>query len=369
MQYQYGAEVTLSHTFTDGGSPQDPTGVTFRIERPDNVVVSYTFGVDAEVTNPATGRYELVFLPPLAGHYDYEVIGSGAVVAVIPGSFDVQPSALSATPIPTHGPCEPWIGDADVAACCGVDVGSDTWLFSASAISASSLLYKLSGRQYPGVCTRTVRPCNERECGFQVLASGYVIDHSPLWTGLTWAPSVCGCQPISKVELANYPVVDILEVKIDGAIIDAAEYELARQQYLIRKRDSDGNRQFWPSCQIRDLDDTEPGTFSVKYLHGVNPPPEGVDAAAQLACEIYKSCPNAQGVQNCAIPKNATRVTKQGITIELGALRWTRKDGWNTGMKLVDAFLNAVNPYGKQRRPAIWSPDEMLPEPVATVGT
>ena len=45
----------------------------------------------------------------------------------------------------------------------------------------------------------------------------------------------------------------------------------------------------------------------------------GSMAAAQLACEIYKSCPGNEGVGDgdCAIPKNATRVTRTGITIEL----------------------------------------------------
>jgi hypothetical protein len=133
--------------------------------------------------------------------------------------------------------------------------------------------------------------------------------------------------------------------------------------------DVDGNRQFWPSCQRLDLDDTEEGTFSVSYLHGVNVPQPGKDAAAQLACEIYKSCPGNEGVGTCALPKNATRVTKQGITIELGALGFDRRKGWDTGMKLVDAFLSAYNPQGKRRRPAIWSPDERSPEPIVVGGT
>ncbi|MDF2751663.1 MAG: hypothetical protein K0S82_45 [Gaiellaceae bacterium] len=372
-QYPYGQQVTLFTTFLDeNGSPTDPTTVTFRVERPDNLIVSYDFGTDPEITNPSTGYYELAYDPPSAGHYDYEIVGAGALEAIFPGSFDVTPSALAAAPIPTHGPCEPWIDDQDVAECCGADVGSDTWLFHASAISSSNLLWRLSGRQYSGICQRTVRPCNDRECGFQTLPSGYVIDHNALWLGRTWSPGVCGCDPVSKIELANYPVIDIVEVKIAGVAIDPSEYELRRHQYLIRKRDADGNQQFWPSCQIQDLDDTEEGTFSIRYLHGINPPQEGIDAARQLACEIYKSCPNAEAqaaAANCALPKNATRVTKQGITIELGALRFTKSEGWKTGMNLVDAFLNSVNPYGKQRRPAIWSPDEHLPEPVASVGT
>lgn len=266
--------------------------------------------------------------------------------------------------------CEPWISEVDVANCCNVSVGSDTFLFASAALSASELLYMLSGRIHKGLCERTVRPCLEGECGVQVLEGGHVVDSGLMWAGGYWEPRICSCQPVSKVELANYPVSEIVEVKIDGTTLSSSEYELRRKQYLVRKRDVEGNRQFWPACQVVDADDTEPGTFSVRYLHGMAPPQAARDAAAQLACEIYKSCPTAQGVSECALPKNATRVTKQGITIELQALNFDRsKKRWDTGMKLVDAFLNAANPYGKTRRPGIWSADEILPEPVATVGT
>ena len=42
------------------------------------------------------------------------------------------------------------------------------------------------------------------------------------------------------------------------------------QQYLVRL-----NGEMWPACQRLDLDDSQPGTWSVEYTYGVDPPPLG----------------------------------------------------------------------------------------------
>jgi hypothetical protein len=265
---------------------------------------------------------------------------------------------------PTPGPCFGWVEAEDVAACCSVSVGSDTSLFEMSASSSSQVLFMLSGKQFPGQCERVVRPCSDIPCGVQVLARGHLVG----WDGTRWGDDSCGCIPLSRVLLPNRPVTEILEVKIDGAPIAASEYRLDGWRWLTRMADVDGNAQAWPACQRLDLDDTEEGTFSVQYTFGQNPPQPGIDAAAQLACEIYKSCPGNEGVAECKLPKNATRVTRQGITIELNALNYDRqKRVWVTGMNLVDLFLNAYNPNGLKRRPAIWSPDH--PRFAQEVGT
>jgi hypothetical protein len=66
------------------------------------------------------------------------------------------------------------------------------------------------------------------------------------------------------------------------------------------------------------------------------------------------------------------RVTRQGVTIERARfLSWafSRERGWVTGLPLVDLFLGTYNPLGKRRRPAIWSPDHRLPEPIEASGS
>ncbi len=111
----------------------------------------------------------------------------------------------------------------------------------------------------------------------------------------------------------------------------------------------------WPRCQNLDLPDTEVGTFSVTYEYGVEPPLIGLEAAKQLACQIYLGC---TGSDQCQLPTGATRVTRQGVTIERQFFSRDPKTGaWRTGLPLVDLFLNTVNPGGLRRRPAVWTPD------------
>ena len=151
-------------------------------------------------------------------------------------------------------------------------------------------------------------------------------------------------------------------MKINGDVVDAGEYRLDESRYVTRL-----NGSFWPSCQDLSLADDEEGTFSVTYTWGADPPDLGVQAAAQLGCEIYRACSN--GSANCALPKGTTRVTRQGITIEkIAFTAWAYKGakaGWNTGLPLVDAFLNAYNRAGIMRRPTFWAPGRRYARPVA----
>jgi hypothetical protein len=111
----------------------------------------------------------------------------------------------------------------------------------------------------------------------------------------------------------------------------------------------------WPWAQNLTLADTEDHTFAVTYTYGADPPELGVQAAAQLACEIYRAC---EGDANCALPAGVTRIQTQGITIDkLAFTNWGFMDNvWRTGLSLVDAFLSAYNPARLQRRPVFWSP-------------
>jgi hypothetical protein len=277
--------------------------------------------------------------------------------------------------------CTDWIDGEDVAACCDVE-SSDGTIFDTVAHEASALLFQLSGRQFAGTCSRTVRPCRTR-CAWplQVLSRGYVVT----WAGWGWgwgygwqnwwgAEVPCGCRHLSTVRLAGYPVQSVDEVKIDGAVVDPATYRLDRMRKLVRVRPSSTDDfLMWPSCQALDLPDTESGTFSVTYTYGQDPPELGRSAAAQLACELYKSC---QG-QACALPRGTVRATRQGVTIDKVALMdfvfvptklasrgSVRTSGWRTGMTLVDAFLNSANGAGLIRRPVFWSAASSLQYPI-----
>jgi hypothetical protein len=283
---------------------------------------------------------------------------------------------VSDVAIPQEGPCVAWITGDEVADCCSAASGTDPSVFDTVALEASMLLYELSGRKYSGGCDPiTVRPCRQ-PCNAW-LGAGYPGQWywSPWegnwgwWTDAGGAASgpLCGCGVMPRVKLSGYPVTEIVEVLIDGQVVDPATYRLDNYRFLTRLGYNDDQgvfqQRFWPVCQNLTLNDTSlPGTFAVTYAYGVAPPLAGVEAAKQLACQLYLACSG----QECVLPQGVTKVDRQGVTIERALMatwaqtitaRGIKSGAWGTGMALVDAFLSTYNPGGLRRRPLIFSPD------------
>ena len=250
------------------------------------------------------------------------------------------------------GPCSPWITGDDVAACCNVETSSGA-LFDQAAEAASDLLFELSARIYAGECgPRTVRPwCDSCWCGYQILSRGYVIGPWDYGYPLYLCDScLIACSP-SLIKLAGVPVREIDEVLIDGDVVDPSLYTIWNDRYLKRLDSA-----HWPMAQNLTLSDTEDHTFSITYTYGADPPELGQMAAAQLGCQIYASCPDGSG--ECVLPAGTTRVIQQNVVEEkLAFTQWAFQAGrWQTGLGLVDMFLNAYNPAGIKRRPTFWRP-------------
>ena len=377
--YQKGVPIEITDTFYLSGVPTDPTTVVYSILGPDGTVTTYTFPGDPEIAHPGVGEFVLSLSPPsLPGLYQYDVNSTGTVVASRAGSFVVLDDLSSPSDVDwaVPGPCSAWASSQDVWNCCGqptmtVDGVECAVDFTAEALAASQVLFELSGRRFSGACERTVRPCSSNNwCGIQVLSRGHIVDYNYEmgWRNTYWAvgsAQPCGCSPIDRILLAGYPVREITEVKIDGAVVDADTYRLDERRYLTRVRDpaDPDTILMWPTCQALDLPDTEDGTFSVTYRYGMDPPIAAQMAATALACEMYRACASGGGAGgDCALPVGVTRVTRQGVTVEKRAvLSWiyTRNEGkgYQTGLLPVDTFLNAYNPSGLSRRPRTWSPD------------
>lgn len=266
---------------------------------------------------------------------------------------------------PEVGPCTVWVTGDDVAACCDSE-GTDTSIYDEVASEASSLLYELSGRQFAGACSQTVRPCGDPcSCwGGSGIYGGWSGTYG-VWTWASWGGvwgwrddcgNSCGCGYLSRAKLPGYPVTAITEVKVNGDVVDPSGYRLDGYKWLTRLWDAtdpdNPTPQYWPGCQNLSLDDDQSGTWSVTYEFGVDPPLAGVKAAAQLACQLYRACAGLE----CQLPTGATRVTRQGVTIERGLLASFLRPG-QTGLVQVDAFLAAYNSVGMRRRPAVFSPD------------
>lgn len=380
MIYQNGTAILVRETFgveTVPGDfttfvPTDPTTVTFYLRDPDNVVTTYVFGVAPELTNPAVGVY---ILEPgaltLGGVWYYRAEGSGAVIATIEGELTILPSSVLAPSVsePVNGPCQAWCDPQDIVECANLDISSDTSILEAAAYEASQVLFQLSGRQFSGRCDAvTVRPCSD-ECGcwpsnlFPGLSPGapqFPVGAWGWWGagglgGWGWGDSSCGCSPLSRALLPGYPVTSITEVKIDGVVLATDEYRLDEWRWLTRMADPDTNeKQFWPGCQRLDLPDTEVGTWSCTYVHGVTPPTIGKRAAAQLGGVIYQACLSGE----CSLPVGTIQVTRTGVTTQKAPfVSWARINGrWATGLPLVDMFLSSYNAAGLKRRPVVYSP-------------
>lgn len=95
QEYKIGNEPLLIGTFVNEvDALADPTTVVFRIKAVSTgVIVTYTFGVDGNVTHPSTGIYKCR-LPVLtvSDRYKVSVTGTGTVNAADYDEFTVPPA-------------------------------------------------------------------------------------------------------------------------------------------------------------------------------------------------------------------------------------------------------------------------------------
>jgi len=224
--------------------------------------------------------------------------------------------------------CEPW---AIVWPC--DTTSDDPVLVAAAHSSATSILWGLSGRQY-GVCSTTEGyrvPCTN-PC-----AQGFGDRFGP---GVQYLMQTGTARICCRIHLQAQPVRAIQEVSVYGDLIDPSEYLLDRN-VLVRLG------QCWP-CTL----DCDPPSIVVTYAYGIDVPPLGELAVGELACEILRSLSGA----DCQLPSNATSVTRQGVTVDLGTIA-DLYDYGRIGLPISDAFLRAVNPGRLQSRSVVYSPD------------
>lgn len=220
--------------------------------------------------------------------------------------------------------CSPWVTVDDVAACCEkVEFACD---LEETAQAASEILYILSGRQFPGTCEATVRPCGPCGCHDR-----------------------CSCRP-SQIVLEPQPAVAVTQVLIDGEILPETEYRLDPGSRLVRL-----NGETWPCCQDLSLPSTEEETYEIEFTYGQVPPVAGKRAAEILACELAKSC--TPGTE-CRLPARVTSITRQGVSMALLDPQDFLNDG-RTGLYDIDLFLRAVNPDQLVEAARVINPDRL----------
>lgn len=266
-------------------------------------------------------------------------------------------------PGPSLSTCTPWATVDDLCAPCLTsydDFPAD--LLDRTFQIASDLLFELSGRRFPGICTTTVRPCSQRvyRDGPRNLNANVLHFSCGCST-----PRSCGCPRPSEITLGVEPIDSILEVKIDGEVLGPEFYRVDDYKYLVRLPDVGETFTAWPCCQNILLSDTEPDTFSVSFTYGQDPPLAGVHAASILACELALACNPVSGAE-CRLPKRVQSLTRQGISmVFIDPMEFLA--GGRLGIYEVDSFLGVYNPNNLRRSARVVSPD--FPERVRRTDT
>lgn len=229
---------------------------------------------------------------------------------------------------------------------------------------ATGILDALTGRQF-GQCPVVVRPCGKR-CGWYGGYLTFPVDSAQasglgapwmvpyIGSGGVWRNCGCGGSCTCRARCEAYlpgPIASIVEVKVDGAVLDPAAYRLDGTPYgpaLVR---TDG--ECWPECQDMNLPDSAEGTWSVQYVPGQALPAIGSIAAGELACEFARGC---AGVGDCQLPSQLVSLSRNGVEVQVADPN-TLLDNGLTGLPNVDLFIRAVNPDRLSRPARVLSPD------------
>src|SRR6266498_1559170 len=274
---------------------------------------------------------------------------------------------------PKTGPCLPFI---DVLSLCCVVSGGfpDPCLVEGQPIdpqkiedalqAASELMWSATGRKF-GLCEITIRPCKKTcnpcpDSGYDFFGiNGFGWGGFPwtphfergIWTNVVCGqcPGECGCTKLCQIELP-YPVCTVDEVKLDGVVVNPDEYRVDEFKYLVSTPAVSGT--CWPTCQDLELEDTEPGTFSVTVTYGREVPQLIKLATAELACQLLKACVGAP----CQLPQRISSFTRQGISVGfLDTMSFL--EAGRTGIYIVDLAINTFNPRRLQKNASVFSID------------
>lgn len=184
-----------------------------------------------------------------------------------------------------------------------------------ACIDASNLLGTATGYRWPGIWRHDYRP----DCDLAYRPFG------------------------AMLALPQRPARRILEVLLDGDVLDPAGYRAER--YYVRRigHDENGISLRWPTTQDMSLAETEVGTWVVRYEWGVRPPPEAVSAAVEFATELML----ARKGKECRLPSNVRSIDRETVSITFADISSYLARG-NTGLFLVDYLLSQ---YPKPIRP------------------
>lgn len=324
-------------------------------------------------------------------------------------------SCTTDSPCRNHGPCKPWCTVEDIVEVrdpngncdkngilalverlnlANPEHGDET--FNYFGVIASSILFRLSGEQFPGICRSAIHYTDRGvECtGWPLDSSAarywpsYVYD--PLIGAFTHGPGldprremwefgdrlVLPYTPVCSVEAVIIPDIwdgvkpllvqdtatgapeteapDFLTrplLKSDGTayepgdtyplVIPTDDVRIVDGRYLVR---CDGETWDIPTPMLCQ----DPPSLSIIFSHGYAPPPEGVAAACELAGELMK----LKLTGTCRLPERTRSASRGGVSFTLMDPMEFLKEG-KTGLYFPDLFLHTWNPFGHTETPIV----------------
>lgn len=225
---------------------------------------------------------------------------------------------------------------------------------------ATEYLWRFTERQF-GLCEGTIRPCRQ-ECTEGVSTYG-----PPRSTRSPWQPTLvggqwvnigcgsgcrdkCGCGAYGRTLAFDHPVVEVVSVEIDGAVLPSGSYRVDNYRLLVRQ---DGGQ--WPYCQNMSKPLGEADTWAVTVRVGAPVPTGGQMAAGKLACELAKA---ACGSGDCKLPQRWQTITRAGVSISAALDSFEGLDEGKTGIWLIDSWVASVTKASdKSMGVSIASPD------------
>jgi hypothetical protein len=218
----------------------------------------------------------------------------------------------------------------DAACACDLNEGDHGDLIEEYIDDAADILYVLSGGRVFGRCTRTVRPFRDvMFCGPRPIW-GYSYGYAETW--VDW-------DGVDSIPLQG-PETEIVEIVIDGAVIDPADYGLLNGNKLFRRSDN------WPNTNDVTLADTEEGTWSIEYRFGSAPTATTKRASNELICQMVKG-----DRQTLSRLRGIVSANVQGVSVTMDD-----NEVDSLGLPEVSRFMNVygnngLGPFG------VWAPE------------
>jgi hypothetical protein len=257
-------------------------------------------------------------------------------------------------------PCTTWDVDPGALGVCSGWSGYSAPVKATALKLATFWLWAATGRRFGG-CPVEVRPVQRAGQPLQYLdfpitpgfegnpAAGGPYLFAGRWYNAGCSSACCGNNACAIV--LRGPVLSVDEVTIGDETVPPSAYrvDIAQGVHLLVRIDGE----CWPTCQNVAADPGEEGSFVVAYEVGEAIPDVLAIAAGALACEYGKFLTGGA----CALPSRMTRLSRQGVEIEVEP---PAPGEGKSGIRIVDDVVALLNPSGRKSPPRVMSID--LPE-------